>query len=235
VITTLQLEGITAGYGEATILRDVSLTLRSGAVLALLGPNGAGKSTLLRVASGLLHPSAGRMTLDERDVTHSSPHELAVAGVCHIPEGRAVFPSLSVRENLVLFSRRDAERVGVDKALVAFPALATHLRQSAGTLSGGEQQMLALARAYIQGPRFILLDEVSLGLAPIIVDAIFEFIALLASENVGLLLVEQYANKALDIADNVCLLAKGRVDFFGTTDELRGDDIFARYAGTVTS
>jgi branched-chain amino acid transport system ATP-binding protein len=235
VISTLQLEGITAGYGEATILRDVSLTLRSGEVLALLGPNGAGKSTLLRVASGLLHATAGRLTLDDRDVTHSSPHELAVAGVCHVPEGRAIFPSLSVRENLVLFSSRGAGRAGVDKAFSAFPALATHVRQSAGTLSGGEQQMLALARAYIQEPRFILLDEVSLGLAPIIVDAIFDFIAVLASENVGLLLVEQYANKALDIADNVCLLSNGTVDLFRTTEELRGDDIFARYTGTLTS
>ena len=231
--TTLALDRVTAGYGEATILRDVSLTVRSGEVLALLGPNGAGKTTLLRVASGLLHPTAGRMTLDGRDASQSLPHELARAGICHIPEGRAVFPSLSVRENLVLFSRKGLEIESVERALVAFPALVTHLRQSAGTLSGGEQQMLALARAYIRDPRLILLDEVSLGLAPILVDGIFEFIALLASENIGLLLVEQYANKALEIAHQVCLLSKGSIEFFGTTDELWGADIFARYVGTL--
>jgi branched-chain amino acid transport system ATP-binding protein len=231
--TTLELVGITAGYGQATILRDVSLTVRSGEVLALLGPNGAGKTTMLRVASGSLHLSSGQLLLDGQDATHWLPHELTKAGVCYVPEGRAVFASLSVRENLVLFSQKHAERDGIDKALDAFPALATHMRQTAGTLSGGEQQMLALARAYMQNPRYILLDEVSLGLAPIIVDAIFEFIALLVSENVGLLLVEQYANKALAIASKVCILSKGTVDFFGTTDELRRDDLFARYAGML--
>ncbi|MDQ1568522.1 MAG: branched-chain amino acid transport system ATP-binding protein, partial [Actinomycetota bacterium] len=184
----LVLDGITAGYGTSTVLRDVHLTVPRSSVVALLGPNGAGKTTLLRVASGLLSPWSGRVVLEGENVTGLSPDALARRGVCHVPEGRGVFPPLSVRENLLLFSPPGEEGVGLERALEAFPDLAGRLDQTAGTMSGGQQQMLALARASIAGGRVILLDEVSMGLAPIFVDEIFTFLERVAAEGVSLLL-----------------------------------------------
>ncbi|HVW34414.1 MAG TPA: ABC transporter ATP-binding protein [Acidimicrobiia bacterium] len=227
----LTLEGITAGYGPATVLRDVDLTVPASSVVALLGPNGAGKTTLLRVTSGLLAPWAGRVLLEGTEVTGLSPDGLARRGVCHVPEGRGVFPPLSVRENLALFSPPGGEQAGLDRALEAFPDLAGRLDQTAGTMSGGQQQMLALARAYVAGARVILLDEVSMGLAPIVVDQIFEFLHRVAGEGVSLLLVEQYVNKALAIADYAYILARGRISFAGDAAELADEDVFARYLG----
>src|SRR5439155_10479150 len=200
-------------------------------VVALLGANGAGKTTLLRVASGLLRPSSGRILIDGEDVTHASPHALVRHGVCHVPEGRGVFPNLTVRENLTLQAFAGQEREGIERAVAAFPKLGQRLTQVAGTMSGGEQQMLALARAYVQSPRFVLLDEVSMGLAPLIVDAIFEFLAVLASEGASLLLVEQYIARALEIADYVYLLNRGEVAFAGEPSELEGTDVFQTYVG----
>jgi branched-chain amino acid transport system ATP-binding protein len=225
----LELRGVTAGYGETTVLRDVDLVVPDGATVALLGPNGAGKTTLLRVASGLLRPRSGQVLVDGRDVTGQPPHVLTRSGVCHVPEGRGIFGQLTVRDNLLLQAagRTDA----VEQATSAFPRLGERLDQAAGTLSGGEQQMLALARAYVQQPRTALLDEVSMGLAPVIVDEIFAFLGTLAREGAALLLVEQYVTKALAMADYVVLLNKGRVSFWGEPAELDGQDLFKQYAG----
>ena len=227
----LRIEGVSAGYAGVAVLRDVSLVVPSSSVVALLGPNGAGKTTLLRVASGLLRPAAGRVTLDGADVTGQSPHQLAARGLCHVPEGRGVFPPLTVRENLVLFSAPGAEKAAVERAVDVFPKLGDRLEQSAGTMSGGEQQMLALARAYISGAPVILLDEVSMGLAPVVVDAIFEFLERVAREGTSLLIVEQYVNKALAIADYAYILGRGRITFAGDASELVDEDVFHRYLG----
>ncbi|MDQ1569308.1 MAG: branched-chain amino acid transport system ATP-binding protein [Actinomycetota bacterium] len=227
----LVLEGVTAGYGGTTVLRDVDLTVPDSSVVALLGPNGAGKTTLLRVASGLLAPWQGRVVVDGEDLTGRPPHHLAGRGVCHVPEGRGVFPPLTVAQNLELFSPPGQERESRDRAVEAFPVLGERLNQVAGTMSGGQQQMLALARSYIANPHVVLLDEVSMGLAPIIVDEIFEFLERMAKQGTALLLVEQYATKALAIADYVYILGRGSVTFAGDAAELEGEDVFQRYLG----
>jgi branched-chain amino acid transport system ATP-binding protein len=209
----------------------VHLAVPAGRVVALLGANGAGKTTLLRVASGLLPPRSGRLVVDGVDRTGAAAETLTDVGVCHVPEGRGVFPSLSVRENLRLFSRPGDEAAALDRAVDAFPRLGERLNQVAGTMSGGEQQMLALARAYLGQPRFVLLDEVSMGLAPRIVDEIFAFLGRLAAEGTALLLVEQYVTKALELADHVYTLARGQIAFAGEPAELAGEDVFASYLG----
>jgi branched-chain amino acid transport system ATP-binding protein len=203
--------------------------------VALLGPNGAGKTTLLRVASGLLRPAAGRIILDGEDVTGLPSHQLAARGLCHVPEGRGVFPPLSVRENIVLFSTPGTERSAVERAIEAFPRLKDRLDQAAGTMSGGEQQMLALARAYLSGAPVILLDEVSMGLAPVVVDGIFAFLERVDGEGTSLLIVEQYVNKALAIADYAYILGRGRITFAGDSSELVDEDVFHRYLGIEVS
>jgi branched-chain amino acid transport system ATP-binding protein len=228
---TFRLEGVHAGYGATTVLRGVDLTIPDSGIVALLGPNGAGKTTLLRVASGLLKPSRGRLLIDGKDVTGASPHQLKALGVCHIPEGRGVFPTLTVRENLVLYGAPGKADDAVERAVSAFPRLGERIGQVAGTMSGGEQQMLALSRAYVQAPRVILLDEISMGLAPTIVDEIFIFLERLAREGASLLLVEQYVARALELAQDVCLLNRGSVAFRGEPSELADTDIFASYVG----
>jgi branched-chain amino acid transport system ATP-binding protein len=226
-----ELRDISAGYGETTVLRGVSLAVPPASVVALLGPNGAGKTTLLRVASGLLRPTAGTLVLDGAEVTGASPHRLAGGGVCHVPEGRGIFPNLSVRENLVLQITGDVAE-GIARSVDAFPVLGRRLSQQAGTLSGGEQQMLALARAYVGKPRVVLLDEVSMGLAPKIVDEIFGFLERLAREGASLLLVEQYVTRALALADYVYMMNRGTLVFVGEPSELEDEDVFVRYLGT---
>jgi branched-chain amino acid transport system ATP-binding protein len=226
-----ELTNITAGYGESTVLRGVSLQIPDGAVAALLGPNGAGKTTLMRVAAGLIRPRSGELRLGGADITHSSPHDRVKRGLCHIPEGRGVFPSLTVRENLSLQSAPRKQAESIERAVNAFPRLGERLSQLARTMSGGEQQMLALARAYIQSPRVVLLDEVSLGLAPKIVDEIFEFLAKLRDDGAALVLVEQYVNRALALADKVYLLNRGEIVFSGTPDQVDEATLFKQYVG----
>jgi branched-chain amino acid transport system ATP-binding protein len=226
-----ELRGICAGYGATTVLRDVSLAVPDASVVALIGANGAGKTTLLRVAAGLLRPTSGSLVIDGDDVDDASPHSLVDAGICLVPEGRGVFGSLTVKENLILQARRGQEREAIERAVHAFPRLGDRLGQTARTMSGGEQQMLALARAYIQSPRVVLLDEVSMGLAPKVVEEIFTFLAQLAADGSSLLLVEQYVTRALDVADYVYMLNKGRVAFAGEPAELAGADVFAAYVG----
>jgi branched-chain amino acid transport system ATP-binding protein len=227
----LSLEGVSAGYSGTPVLRSVDLVVPDGSVVALLGANGAGKTTLLRVASGLLKPTSGRLVLDGADVTQAAPHELVRRGVCHVPEGRGVFPSLTVQENLDLQSPKGKEKEAVERAVAAFPRLGERLRQVAGTMSGGEQQMLALARTYVQSPAIILLDEVSMGLAPKIVDEIFDFLQILREQGASLLLVEQYVTRALAAADYVYLLNRGEIAFAGQPSELDDADVFASYVG----
>jgi len=222
----LELRGVTAGYGDTVVLRDVALDVPPSSVVALLGPNGAGKTTLLRVASGLISPMAGHVLLAGEDVTRRSTEKRAERGLCHIPEGRGIFPSLTVRENLRLLSRKGEEASGIERAVGAFPALANRLDQVAGSLSGGEQQMLAISRAYIAHPSIVLVDEASMGLAPIVVDALFEF---LAQIEVPLLLVEQYVTRALQLADTAYVMNQGRIVSSGPAANLDAEEIFARY------
>jgi branched-chain amino acid transport system ATP-binding protein len=227
----LELRGITAGYGSHTVLRDVNLVVPDNAVVALLGPNGAGKTTLLRVASGLLKPSAGRILVDGVDATNWPPHKLSELGVCHVPEGRGIFRALSVKDNIRLQAKSGFDGDPVPAVAEAFPRLGERLSQRAGTMSGGEQQMLALARAYVAASKTVLLDEVSMGLAPKIIDEIFEYLHKLAAQGAALLLVEQYVARALELADFVYILNKGRVQFVGESDELGEEQILASYLG----
>jgi branched-chain amino acid transport system ATP-binding protein len=228
---TLQLESITAGYGPTTVLWDIDLEVPANSVVALLGPNGAGKTTLLRVACGFIPTKQGRIALNGVDLTGKPPHEISRLGVCHIPESRGIFPSLSVRENLTLFGPKRTETEQIQRATAAFPILGVRLRQTAGSLSGGEQQMLAIVRAYLSNPALVLVDEASMGLGPLIVDQLFEFLRRIAHEGTSLLIVEQYVYRALALADQAYLLNHGRMAFSGTPDELQKLDIFERYLG----
>jgi branched-chain amino acid transport system ATP-binding protein len=227
----LELRGITAGYGTHTVLRDVNLVVPDNSVVALLGPNGVGKTTLLRVASGLLRPTAGQVLIDGVDVTGWPPHRLSELGVCHVPEGRGIFRALSVKDNIRLQAKSAFKGDPIRAVAEAFPRLGERLAQRAGTMSGGEQQMLALARAYVAGANTVLLDEVSMGLAPKIIDEIFEYLHRLAAQGAALLLVEQYVARALDLAQFVYILNKGRVQFVGESHELGEEQIFASYLG----
>jgi branched-chain amino acid transport system ATP-binding protein len=225
----LELRGVTAGYGDTTVLRNVDLVVPDGAVVALLGANGAGKTTLLSVASGLLRPRSGSVLLDNTEGTGDAV-DFARRGICHITDKRCIFPSLSVRENLRMFAPPGEEIEAIEMAVSAFPRLGERVQQTAGTLSGGEQQMLAVARAYVKRPSIILIDEVSMGLAPIIVDELFEFIKRVA-ETTSVLLVEQYIAKALNIADFVYILTKGRIGFQGEPWEVGSTDLLSDYLG----
>jgi branched-chain amino acid transport system ATP-binding protein len=231
VTEALAVEGLSAGYGEADVLCGVSLAVPEGAVVALLGPNGAGKTTLLRCVAGLHAPRSGRVLLGGADVTGRHPAALAEAGVCLVPEGRGVFPSLTVRDNLRLQAPRGRPREALESAVATFPVLGARLGQRAGTLSGGEQQMLALARALCGDARVVLVDEASMGLAPRFVAEIYRSLWRLAESGRALVVVEQHASQALELADYVWVLRQGRVVFAGEPAELEGVDLFGLYAG----
>jgi branched-chain amino acid transport system ATP-binding protein len=223
--------GINAGYGEVTVLRDVNLTVGDGTIVALLGPNGAGKSTLLRTAAGLIRPTQGKIVFNGEDVTKLDAPDRANRGLCIVPEGRSIFPSLTVRENLILYCRKGTEHDGIERAIEAFPALSTRMQQTAGTLSGGEQQMLAMVRVFVSKPSLVLIDEASLGLAPIVVDGIFEFMKRICGGGTSLLMVEQYVTRALGMSREAYLLNRGEIAFSGPASSLEGEDIFERYLG----
>jgi len=228
ILSTVEL---TKSYKGRKVVDDISLRITQGEVVGLLGPNGAGKSTTMRMASGLLRPQQGRVMLDGQDVTRATPSRRARLGICHVMEGRSIFPSLTVRENLRLQAPRHSSISDVlDRTEQVFPRLAERRRQIAGTLSGGEQQMLALMRAYLSNPRVVLVDEASLGLAPVIVDQIFEFLARIARDGVSLLVVEQYAERVLAIATMAYLLNQGRVVHSGPAQDLDEEQVFALYA-----
>jgi branched-chain amino acid transport system ATP-binding protein len=231
----LRCEDVEAGYGKSVVLRGIDLKVEGASVVALLGPNGAGKTTLLRTVSGLVRSTGGHIALGDVDVTRLSPHRRARIGLCHIPEGRGIFRSLSVKDNLELQTPPWKNGASLDPCLAAFPSLGRRMRQVAGSLSGGEQQMLALARAYLTDPVVVLVDEVSMGLAPIVVDEIFESLRRLADEGVALLLVEQYVDRALDLADYVYLINQGQITFGGPPGELDRDALMQNYLGTEIS
>ena len=227
----LELRAVDAGYGATPVIHDVSLEVPLSSVVALLGPNGVGKTTTLRVAAGLLRPTGGAVMIAGTEVSRTAPFRRSRLGVCLIPEGRGIFRSLSVRENLELQIppwRRDGT---IDAAVEAFPVLGQRLQQAAGSLSGGQQQMLALSRAYLAAPNVVLLDEVSLGLAPVIVDEIFGSLRALASTGVALVLVEQYVNRALEMADTAYLMAKGGIVWAGAAASLDQDALVNAYLG----
>jgi branched-chain amino acid transport system ATP-binding protein len=226
----LELRNITAGYGNHVVLRDVSLVVPDSSVVALLGPNGAGKTTLLRVACGLIRPRSGQVLFNGVDVTDWPPHRRSRAGLGHVPEGRGIFATMTVAENLRMQCRVETDGQ-ISKAVQAFPRLGERLRQVAGSLSGGEQQMLALSSMYLAEPSLVLLDEVSMGLAPTIVDEIYNHLRALAQRGTSQLLVEQYVARALDLADYVYILNKGRVEFVGEAHELGDSDVLAAYLG----
>ena len=226
----LELRRVSAGYGRVTVLREISVEVKKGEVVALLGPNGAGKTTLLSAVAGLVDVSEGEIMIDGEDFTTKPIHQRVKAGLCLVPEGRGVFPRLSVRDNLALQVPPWSDG-GSDPALEAFPILGERLGQLAGTMSGGQQQMLALARAYLTEPRVVMLDEVSMGLAPRVVDQIFESIAELRRRGAALLLVEQYINRALEMAEKIYLIDRGSISFSGPASELDQDAIVKGYLG----
>jgi branched-chain amino acid transport system ATP-binding protein len=231
VIPALEVSGLTGGYGATTVLRDVSLIVEAGSVTALLGPNGAGKTTLLRTVSGFLPAKCGVVRLGGTDVTTLKPHKRFEAGLCHVPEGRGVFRSLTVRENLVMQAQRGSEVEGIERATEAFPILGQRIDQRAGTLSGGEQQMLALAVAYARDPTLVLVDEASLGLAPNIVDRIFGFLESLTARGASLLIVDQFVHRALRMATTAYVLSRGTIAFKGEAKELLDSNLFEQYLG----
>ena len=230
--TALSIKGITSGYGTTTIVRNIDLNIKAGSVTALLGPNGAGKSTLLKTMSGLIRPMSGSVMIDGHDVSSLAPNKRANLGLCHIPEGRGIFPSMTVKENLELQAKPGEQSIAIEKGIAAFPILGERLMQRAGTMSGGQQQMLSMARAYTQNPRVILVDEGSLGLAPIVVDEIFSFLAGVAAAGAALLIVDQFVARALALATSAYVMTRGEIVFAGTSAELQRSDVFERYLGT---
>lgn len=227
----LELRSVTAGYGSTIVVQDLDIVVRRGTVVSLLGPNGAGKTTTLRVASGLLSARSGAVLVGGVEMTHARPARRARAGLCLIPEGRGVFAGMTVKENLRL-SRPPWQRgPAFDEVLDVFPALVPKLDQRAGAMSGGQQQILALARAWLADPAIVLLDEVSMGLAPLIVDEIFEALDRLRATGTAILLVEQYVDRALAMADEVVLLSRGTIAFSGPSDGIDRDAVLANYLG----
>ena len=230
----LELRGISAAYGTIEVLHGVDLVVPGGSILAVLGPNGAGKTTLLKVISGALRPTRGSVLMEGHDVTGASVDRLSKAGVCLIPEGRGVFPNLTVRENILMDTFACAGRTTTaaleEVAYVRFPRLGERRGQVAGTLSGGEQQMLALARALTTDPAVILLDELSMGLAPTIVTELFDVVQGLAAGGVTTVIVEQFAGVTA-FADRVVVMGQGRVRLDGRPDEV-ADQLASAYLGS---
>jgi len=229
----LEVSGLRTGYGRTIILRDLTLTVPAGQVTALLGPNGAGKTTLLRAACGFLPAMSGSVHLFGEDVTRVAAHRRFAQGLCHIPEGRGIFRSLTVRENLSMQCPKGSDKEALDRAAGAFPILGQRLNQVAGTLSGGQQQMLAMAAAYVRNPRLVLVDEASLGLAPLVVEEIFGFLQRLTTEGSSLLIVDQFATRALGMAETAYVLRRGELIYEGSAKQLLEGDLFSQYLGTA--
>jgi branched-chain amino acid transport system ATP-binding protein len=227
----LELRGVRAGYGVIDVLHGVDLVLHPGEVVALLGPNGAGKSTTLGVASGQIQPSGGQLLIGGREVNGARPDALARAGVCLVPEGRGIFPNLTVAENIRMMTFSGSSYAEVkERAYSMFPRLGERRRQVAGTLSGGEQQMLAMARAMATDPALLMLDELSMGLAPIIVEELYGQVAELARGGLSILIVEQFAQTVLGVADRAAIMLHGRVTRTGPPAEI-AEELTAAYLG----
>ncbi len=228
----VELVDVRAGYGTIEVLHGISLSVPQGSVVALLGPNGAGKSTILKVVSGLLQPTAGEVRLAGRVVNGASADELARIGLCTIPEGRGVFPNLTVRENLWMATMSGVPLAQVEEiAYARFPRLGERRKQLAGTMSGGEQQMLSMARALSVNPSVLLLDELSMGLAPLVVANLYEIVAQVSQEGVSILVSEQFARTVLGIAQYAAIVLHGTITRVGTPAELE-DELSAAYLGS---
>jgi branched-chain amino acid transport system ATP-binding protein len=227
----LEVDGVTSGYGKVEVLHDLCISVPEGTVVALLGPNGAGKTTTLKVISGTLPVWDGAVRYDGERLDGRSAFDIARRGITLVPEGRGIFPGLDVRENLEIGVRSgdngESRKVRMDSVLETFPRLRERLSQRAGTLSGGEQQMLALSRAFLGNPRVLLMDEISMGLAPRIVEQLFESVNELRERGLTIVLVEQYLTYALRFADICYVLAKGRIEFVGEPAELRDSEALA--------
>jgi branched-chain amino acid transport system ATP-binding protein len=234
----LEVENIHTYYGQIHALKEVSLSVEKGEIVSLIGANGAGKSTLLKTISGLLRPRLGSIRFDAEDLTRYLAHEIVVKGIVQVPEGRRVFGQLTVMENLEMgaFGCKDPKltRTNLAKVFTLFPKLKVRSKQVAGTLSGGEQQMLAMGRALMANPRLLLLDEPSMGLAPVLVDSIFETIQQLNTDGTTILLVEQNARMALQIANHGYVLQSGSVVLSDTAENLRANEMVRKaYLGEM--
>lgn len=228
----LELDRIRVAYGQATALWDVSLSLGEGELLCVVGPNSAGKSTLINTLAGLLRTSTGRLQFEGQDISRLPAHQFCGRGIALVPEGRRLFTEMTVRENLEIGSYLRAARLErartLDHVVALFPVLAEKMEQAAGTLSGGQQQMVAIGRALMAKPRLLLLDEPSLGLAPIVVHDMFRAIRQIHAEGIAVLLVEQNVNMALDIAERAAVLEEGRIVAVGRPDELLAQSVLRR-------
>lgn len=220
----LSVSGLTAGYGDIIAIRDFSFTVPAGKILALLGANGAGKTSTLMALMGLVERKAGVIKLDGHDISSAAVESRISTGLAIVPEGRRIFPDLTIRENLMVgghVSSKDLMEQGIDSVYDYFPRLKERSKQSAGSLSGGEQQMLAIGRALISTPRLLIVDELSLGLMPLVIDECYEVLNALRENNIGILLVEQNSERALAFADHVCVLEAGNNIWSGSAADAR--------------
>jgi len=230
-VTLLQVEALDCRYGLLQAVRDVSFDIAQGETVALIGANGAGKTTLLRAIAGAHRPAAGRVSFDGVDITHLPAHRRVALGIALVPEGRRLFPSLTVEENLRVASSRRRGRWTVDTVLDVFPLLKPRRHMPAATLSGGEQQAVAIGRALMSNPRLLLLDEVSLGLAPVVVDSVYRSLGDVIREGATVLLVEQDLTRALQVAGRVVCMLEGRVVLRGEAASLDRDRVVGAYFG----
>ena len=230
----LKVEDMHVYYGAIHAVKGVSFEVGEGEIVALIGANGAGKSTILKTVSGLMHPRSGSITFMDQNIAHTDAYKLVKQGLAHVPEGRQIFQQMTVQENLEMgaFTQKEVSKEELDKVFELFPRLQERRKQIAGTLSGGEQQMLAMSRALMSKSKLMMLDEPSMGLAPILVDQIFSIIKELHAAGTTILLVEQNASKALEIADRAYVLETGSITLSGTGAELsRSDEVRKAYLG----
>jgi ABC-type branched-subunit amino acid transport system ATPase component len=231
----LEVDHVAAGYGRLEIIRDINLTVRPGEVVACIGANGAGKTTTLRAISGMIHARSGRVKFNGHDITGKSPEQIARSGLVHIPEGRGLFPRISVEDTLRLVSNTTGREADLGIAYRLFPRLRERRHQAVGTLSGGEQQMVAMARAVLARPKLVMVDEMSQGLAPTVVRQLFDIIKVFRDQGIAVLLVEQFVESALDVADRAYVFEHGTVGVSGSASELRADRklVAGSYLGTA--
>jgi branched-chain amino acid transport system ATP-binding protein len=226
--TLLKIEDLVVCYGAVKVLHKISISIKEGEIVGVLGPNGAGKTTLLMTISGILRQNEGKILFKDKNLIKVSPADIVKMGVAHCPEGRHVFPELTVRENLEIgaYIRKDNEMIkkDIDNIFIKFPILGKRQNQLAGTLSGGEQQMLTISRALLSKPKLLLLDEPSLGLAPIIIEEVFKIIKEIHDDGVSILIVEQNARMTLDIVDRAYILESGRIKTQGSSFNLKHDE-----------